>query len=176
MKTSHMLMTTLVCLSTALSALAGFTPPSEARIDAAAGNPTQLTALLRGASLEEAAHVLKTVMARIASLNLSAQEMESRINLAIRTTLTALPAGGRLAFCAMLGNEMGNSMGIRNNTALVSSAQGALTTFMGTEGTAAAEAFGKAFTTAASGSSNPQNTKDSNKAQPPSALLYKGQI
>jgi|GEM_PF-1726086 len=175
MKARHIVIATLVCLSTTLSALAAYTPPTEAQIDAAAGNPTQLTALLNGASLEEAAHVVKTVMARIAGLGLSDSVLNSRVNLVASTAMAAIPGPGHVAFCAMLGNEMGNSLPIRSNPALVSAMQGALTTSTGTAGAAAAKAFGDAFANAASGSGNAQNTKDANKAQPPSALLYQGQ-
>ena len=175
MKARHLLTATLVCLSTTLSALAAFTAPTEAQINAAAGTPSQLTALLNGASLEEAASVVKSVMVRLAGLGLSDAALQSRATLVISTATGALPASGHLAFCAMLGNQMGNSLAIRSNPALVSATQGALTTHTGTLGAVAAKAFGDAFEIASSGSNNAQNTKDADKVQPPSAKLYPGQ-
>jgi hypothetical protein len=169
------ILTGCVCLATTLNALAAFTPPTEAQIEAAAGTPAVLSALLKDASLEQAAHVVKTVIARIAALNLSAPVLEARIQQTMGTTLTVVPASGLVAFSAMLGSEMGNSLAIRSQPAIVSATQGSLTTSAGTTGAEVAKAFGEAFDVAASGSSNAQNTKDADKVQPPVAKLYPGQ-
>jgi hypothetical protein len=169
------ILTGCVCLATTLNALAAFAPPAEAQIEAAAGNPAALSALLKDASLEQASHVVKTVIARIAALNLSASALEARIQLTMSTTLTVVPASGLVAFAGLLGGEMGGSLAIRSQPAIVSATQGALTTGAGTRGSDVAKAFGDAYEVAASGSSNAQNTKDADKVQPPVAKLYPGQ-
>ena len=175
MKMSNLLMSGIVCLTTTLTALAEFTGPTETQIEAAAGNPTQLAALLEGASLEQAAHVVKTVIARIAGLDLSSDALVSRITQAMSTTMTSVPTVSHVAFATMLGNEMGSTLAIQNNPAVVSATQGALTTSAGTAGTEVAKAFGDAFDQAKSGSSTSQNTKDSDKVQPPTSTKYPGQ-
>jgi hypothetical protein len=91
------------------------------------------------------------------------------------TTLTVVPASGLVAFAGLLGGEMGGSLAIRSQSAIVSATQGALTTGAGTMGSDVAKAFGDAYEVAASGSSNAQNTKDADKVQPPVAKLYPGQ-
>lgn len=169
------ILTGCVCLATTLNALAAFTPPAEAQIEAAAGNPAAFSVLLKDASIEQASHVVKTVIARIAALNLSAPVLETRIQLVISKTLHVLPSSGYVTFAHLLGTEMGNSLVIRSNPAVVSATQGALAADAGSMGTEAAKAFGEAYEVATSGSSSAQNTKDADKVQPPVAKLYPGQ-
>lgn len=175
MKIQKLVLTGFVCLATTLISQAAFTPPTEAQIEAAAGNPTGIAALLKDASLEQASHVVKTVIARIAALNLSGKVLETRVQLTISKTLTVVPASGHIEFSAMLGSEMGSSLAIQIQPAIVSATQGALVTGAGTAGLEVAKAFGQAFEVAAGGSSSAQNTKDADKVQPPVAKLYPGQ-
>lgn len=175
MKMQNIVLTGIVCLTTSLNALAGFTPPTEAQIEAAAANPSGLSALLNGATPVQASHVVKTVMARVAALNLSDEALASRINLVMGTTLSIVSTTNQVSFATMLGTEMGNSLAIRSQPSLVSAAQGALTTGAGTAGAAVATAFGEAFSTASSGSSNSQNTRHKDAVKPPSAGKYPGQ-
>lgn len=175
MKMRNIVMTGIVCLTTTLTAMAGFTPPTESQILAAAADPSQLKALLSGASSEQAAHVVKTVLARIGGLDLGDKALEIRINQAMSATMAVLPPASCVAFANMLGNEMGNSLAIRSQPAIVSATQGALAANAGTFGEAASKAFGDSYKAAASGSSNSQNTKDADKVQPPAAILYPGQ-
>ena len=169
MKIRNILLAVFVCLTTTMTVLAEFTAPTEAQINDAAGNPAQLAALLKGASLEEASHVVKTVIAQIAGLGLSATALESRIQLAMNTAVAAEPAASLSSFAAMLGTEMGYDLAIRSQAAVISATQGALTASAGTAGAAVAKAFGDAFT-ASSGSGNTQNAK--NTDTPPKAKLY----
>ena len=169
MKIRNVFMSGMVCLVTSLTAFAEFTPPTDAQIQAAAADPAQLATLLNGASLEQASHVVKTVIAQIASLNLPANTLESRVGQVMSTTLTTLPASGLTAFAGMLGNEMGNSLAIRSQSAVVSDTQSALASASGA-GAAVAKAFGDSFQAAASTSGNA-----SAKEQPPTAKLYPGQ-
>lgn len=175
MKIQKFILTGCACLTTTLTALAAFTPPTEAQIKAAAGAPAEISALLKDASLEQASHVVKTVIARIAALNLSARALVARIQQTISTTLAVVPANGYVAFSSLLGSEMGSSLAIRSQPAVVSATQGALAAGAGTIGTEAAKAFGEAYEVATSGSSSAQNTKGADKVQPPVAKLYPGQ-
>lgn len=175
MNMRNLLMSALVCLTTALTALAEFTPPTEAQIQAAAGNPSQLAAILNGASLEQAADVVKTVIDRALGLGLASSALEGRIGQVISAALGALPANGQVTFAGLLGSAMGSSLAFQQQPGVVSAAQGALVAGGGASGSAMGLAFGTAFDVSSGGSDNAQNTKDSNKVQPPDAVKYPGQ-
>jgi hypothetical protein len=175
MNMRNLLMSTLVCLTTTLTTLAEFAPPTEAQIQAAAGNPGQLAALLSGASLEQAADVVKTVIDRALALGLPSSGLDARMAQIIGAALGALPAGGHVTFAGLLGSAMGSSLALQQQPGAVSAIQGALVAGGGSSGAAMGLAFGKSFDVAAGGSDNAQNTKDSDKVQPPAAVKYPGQ-
>ncbi|MEI6704814.1 MAG: hypothetical protein WCL71_14975, partial [Deltaproteobacteria bacterium] len=139
MSMRNLLMTGLVCLTTTMSAVAAFTTPTKAQIAAVAADPAELTALLHGASLDQAAQIVKTVISRIAALELPAQEQNSRITLAISKALAALPAGKLVEFAGLLGTEMGRSLAIRLKPIVVSAVQGALAAAAGDNGASMAK-------------------------------------
>jgi hypothetical protein len=171
MRTSNLLLVGVLFLTATLSAMAAFTPPTDAQIKSAAENPALLAPLLKGASLEETAHVVKAVIARMGSLHLSNDVLTARVTEVVNACLAAVAEGGHDEFCRILGTEMGISEAIKSNPAIVSAVQGALAA----HGAGEATAFGDAYEAAGGGSGNRQNTRDSNKVQPPAAGLYPGQ-
>lgn len=168
MKMRNLLMSGIICLTTTLTALAAFTPPTTDQINAAAGDPAQLTALLSGATLEQAADVVQSVIAKAAALGLSAEELEARIGQIISKALAAVPATGHAEFATLLGKEMGDCLALRTQPAVISAVQAALAANAGTAGEAVAKAFGDSFLIATS-------AKGPNGVKPPPSKLYPGQ-
>ncbi len=176
MKLRTLAMTALICITVTLNTMAAFTPPTETQIAAAAADPATLSSLLHGASLEQSAHIMKAVIARIVMLNLGETAMSQHLTQATSEAMGAIPAQAHIAFSAMLGNEMGTSFAIRNQPLAVSVVQGALVTSAGNSGGAAvAQAFGDAFSAASKGFRGSGSTTESDNAQPPAASLYPGQ-
>lgn len=175
MKIRSLLVAGIACLAINMNVMAAFTQPTDAQIQAAAVNPAQLSALLRGASLEQAAHVVKSVVARMVGLRLSNDVLITRVTEVITAALAAIPDNGYVAFATMMGNEMGSSEAIRSSLAVVSAVQGALATHSAATGTGEPAAFARAYLAAVSGSGSLQNTKTADKVQAPDPNLDKVQ-
>ena len=173
MKLRNVLMSAIVCMTTTLTALADYTPPSDDQMQAAAGAPAILDGLLKGASAEQAANVVKVVIARVAALHLSTADLGTRLSLIMSTTLKALPATGHIAFAEILGHAMGSDLVFKSQPDLVSATRAALVNAGGTtDGTALGLAFVAAVDNASPGSGK---SKGSDKNTPPAGNLYRDQ-
>lgn len=136
-----------IVLCGSLTALAAFTPPSEARLSAAANSPeTEMAGLLSEASNEQAANVVKAVIAKVLTLGLSSDNQAARIAAVVTGAFAAIPAQARLAFAASLGWAVAGSEVIVAANGAVSRIQAAVATFGGPQsGTALAQAFGTSY-------------------------------
>lgn len=173
MKMRNVLIFAIVCMTTTLTALADFTVPSEAQMQAAAGDPAMLDGLLKGASAQEAANVVKVVIARVAAMHLSAAVSGTRLTQIMSTTLTVMPAASHVAFAEILGRTMGADVAFQGQPEVVAATQAALVTAGGTtSGSTIALSFSTAFTTASAAPGNPQG---SDRNTPQVGNLYRDQ-
>ena len=161
-----------VLLGLTLSVRAEFAVPSDEQLAAAANDPAQMNALLQGASAEQAAQVVKTVIVHVLGLGLDTQLANSKISAVVRAGFSAMPAGTGPVMASSLGSLCGFSTVISVNPAVVSVVQNAVASSGGGNGAAMATAFGKSFVAA-----KQQADANANGTQtaPPLAIGYGGQ-
>ena len=142
----------LVAVGVAVSAMAAFVPPTQQQINQAAANPASISALLTGANAEQAANVIKAVMASILSGSQPPAVKQAAVVQLVNTVFAGLPAqNARMGLARALGAACGGAPIISGNPAVVSAIQETLGT-MGTPqmGSALAAGFGETFSDAVS--------------------------
>ncbi len=155
-----------------------FTPPTETGIIAAAKDPgVNMAALLKEASPEQAAQVVKLVVARVLGLGLSSDGQRARITAVISVAFAVVTPQAHMAFASAVGAAVAASGAIVATPGAVSRIQGAIA-LVGAEGAALAQAFGTSYQAAMQklgGTS--QKTKDDPPPiiPPPIASGYEGQ-
>ena len=173
----------LLVAGAALSAAGAFVHPTDAQLDQAAREPARIKALIKEASPEQAAQVVKAVILRImARPGAPAADDAGRAQIArvVALAFATMPADQTAVFAAALGAACGGSLLISSSPAVVSIVQGALATGGANEGAALAACFAKTYTvaTAPPGSVGVQG-QNQNQApppiRPPTAALYPGQ-
>jgi hypothetical protein len=159
-----------------LTAMATFTEPSAAQIEAAANNPAaEIANALSGANAEQAANVVKAVLARVLALGLQADAQAARIAAVVTGAFGAIPAQLHLSFTTALGTAVAGSPVIMAAAGVVSQIQAAVATAGGpASGAALAQAFGAAYqaTLDASAGTDPDHT---GTEPPPLSTVYPGQ-
>lgn len=162
-------------LAASLPARAEFVPPTESKIAAAASNPaSEMGALLEGAGTEQAANVVKAVIAKALALGLSSDVQAARIAAVIASAFAAIPAQHQIAFAASLGTAVACSPAIVSAPGTVSQIQSAVATAGGAQnGSALAQSFGDAYAAAiqSNGGAGEQQETDA----PPVSTVYPGQ-
>jgi hypothetical protein len=161
-----------VLLASVVSVLAAFTPPSAQQLSAAANDPALVSALMKDASAEQAAQVLKALIVKISGLGLESQAASARITAVVNGGFSAVPAGSVVLLASELGTLAGKTSSISGNPTLVSTIQNAIATAGGRSGAALASGFGSAYTAAREQSSSDTNNKYS---APPFGRPYPGQ-
>jgi hypothetical protein len=150
---------TLVGTFMALQCLAaGFAMPSANDIAKAAEKPAAIASLLKGASPEQAAEVVKAVVSAILGLKLDAKEQTKRIAELVGAALKAIPAGQQAAFAESLGKAIGENPLLRGNAGVVSAIQGAIAVVNGNLAGVFGVAYSKAAGTGAIGTGLSDNT------------------
>ncbi len=92
-----------VLVGMAASASAAFVAPTDAQLAAAAAAPkTELAALLRDASLDEAAGVVASVAERVLGLGLSAEMKAQRLTELVRKLLDIMPSERHLSLLKVI--------------------------------------------------------------------------
>jgi len=174
-------LTTLLALSTALTVQAEFSVPQQSQIDAAAANADVIGSLIEGASPEQAAGVVRAVVASILSQDLPAETKRSRIIAALRAAFRAIPAESRAAFAQALGTEAANTLAISSVPSVRSLIQQEIAAIGGETANLAqifAAAYVAAMNTGGSGGDTvvtPREESGEPKPQPPVAPTYRGQ-
>lgn len=161
-------------IQAAVVAHGAFSQPTEAQIAAAAKDPAaNMAALLKDASAEQAAQVVKVVVAKVLGLGLASDVQSARIVAVISGALAAVPSQMQVAFSSALGTAVAGSGAIAAIPGTVSAIQGAIATAGGAQGAALAEAFGAAYQVAMQNiGGTGQKTKND---PPPVASGYEGQ-
>ena len=110
---------------------AEFAMPSAADIAKAAADPAAVAALLKGASPEQAAEIVKDAVSAVLGLNLNAKEQGKRIGDIVAAAMKAIPEGQQAAFAEALGKAVGEDALLRGKGAVVSAIQGAIASING---------------------------------------------
>lgn len=152
---------------------AGFTVPSAADIAKAAEKPASIAGLVKGASPEQAAEVVKAAVAAVLGLNLDAKEQGKRIAELVRIALKAISPGRQAAFAEALGKAIGGNALLRGNAAAVSAVQGAIASASGELAGVFGVAYGAAAGTGVLGTGQPDSTPS--RTAPPVAKPYPNQ-
>ena len=158
MNTLKALAMMIVC-ATCITAAAAFAPPTQDQIKQAAADPAALAALLKGASPEQAAQVVKTVIVAALAMKLETSVQTARINQIIAAAVGAMSAHPS-AFATALGTSLGGAAAINQNAGLVKTMRAALAAVGGQHGTALVTAFQTAFTAAAQATATPVDATD----------------
>lgn len=179
--------TAAIILISTITASAAFVSPSDTQLEQAATTPSKITELLKDASPEQAAQVVKAVIVKIEAKYrrtkgafVAGGAADTLIAAIVKHAFSSFSAVQAGSFAAALGTACGDSLAIGANAALVSAIQGALATAGGTGGNVPARAFANSFTAAAApaGSVGVQG-QNQNQAppsiQPPVASPYPGQ-
>ena len=161
-----------VFMISAVAGFASFTPPTTAQIAAAANNPAGVAALLQGASSEQAAQVIKSVIVQALALGLDTQAANTRVANIVTAGFSANPTGSAPLLAANLGTACGLTLAISGHSSVVSAIQNAIISANGTKGNALAAAFGSAFVEAEQGAANNGGNKGN---VPPITTGYEGQ-
>jgi hypothetical protein len=165
-----------VCVSLAPLARAEFAEPGAGQIAAAANAPAaEMAGLLHDASSEQAANVVKAVIAKVLTLGLASDVQAARIAAVITGSFAAIPAQNHMAFAAALGTAVASSPAITTANGTVSQIQTAVAAAGGTQnGAALAQSFGTAYDTAVQQNSGSGDKKTEGDT-PPVGTLYDGQ-
>jgi|GEM_PF-5047124 len=142
------IMMMVAAVGMAVSAMAAFVQPTQEQINQAAGNPAAINALLAGADPEEAANVMKAVIAVILGNGHDAASQQASVMQAVSAAFSSLPAtqAFRMDFSAALGTACGGSTVITGNGGAVSAIQAAMASTGTPEtGGALAASFGDSF-------------------------------
>lgn len=111
----------------AATAQAGFTPPTAEQIAAAAENPTDgLADMLSEASAEQAAEVVKLLLATVLQQGLDNDAQLEKITDIVRAAMRALPLEVEMSFAEALGTALANASGISLTPEAISAIQGGL--------------------------------------------------
>ena len=146
-------------------ALADYHAPSAQQLAQAAATPASVAALIAGASAEQAADVVRAVIAQVLGLNLGDEAQATRITQVVAAAMGGLEGPQLQAFATALGQAVGGSAVLRGNLAVVSTIQAAVVTAAGSSGTAIGAAFGDAYNSAIRQSGTARN--DSSKPDMP---------
>lgn len=149
-----------------------FTPPTDAQLAAAAGDPALVGGLIDGASVTEVAGVLRDAIVRVVALGLPPAERDARIAALIKKIFAALP-GQSQALAAALGTAVAEAAGESITPAVVSAIQVATITAAGSEGASAGAAFGNSYRAAAAPPSESGSASKSSALIPPSPPVGK---
>jgi hypothetical protein len=168
----------------AWGATPSWTPPTAAQITAAAANPAQLAALLNGASVQQAAEVVRNVVVAVLQMGLAAPAQTTKINSIIGAAFQAVPqmapeapAAGKIVtlipgagaavgsqptnpdFATALGDNLGKSPMVFQNVAVVVALKAAVAANAGAgaAATAVTTAFNTALTTSVETSAREYN-------------------
>jgi hypothetical protein len=158
-----------------------FKMPSEAQKTAAAADPSLLAPLLRGASVPEAAQVVRGVIIQVVKLADEPARRDARIRSVIREAFRAMP-GQAAALAAALGEAMAGSPSASRDPAVVSSIQKAMIAIAGREvsdGVDIASTFGNAYALAlqtVGSAPGIGKTSVANPPPPPVSSPYDGQM
>jgi hypothetical protein len=159
-------------LASAMSVMAAFVDPTPAQFEAASKDPALVAALLKDASPEQAAQVIKAIIVGILGQGLNGSTANAQITAVVNAGFAAMPAGTGVQLSAALGTACGSTAAISGNPTVVSAIQNAVATAGGASGAALAAQFGSAYSAAVEGASKNVNNKDS---PPPIASGYPGQ-
>jgi hypothetical protein len=152
---------------------AAFVAPTQEQIDQAAGDPAALRALLAGANPEQAANVVKAVIAVILQSGQSVIAQQASVAQAVSAAFSILPAAQTTAFSSALGTACGGSPVISANGGAVSAIQAVLASIGTPElGRRLAASFGDSFQAASGTLFGPSDKADDN---PPVADGYLNQ-
>ena len=142
---------TVVCV-TCMSASAAFQAPTAAQIAQAASNPTALAQLLDGATAQQAAEVVRAVIASSLGLGLSPEAQSARITQIVAAGFAAVltTAITPSAFAAALGKALGSSPVLSQNGVVIATVESAVAAAGGggQAGAALAVFFAQALQTA----------------------------
>jgi hypothetical protein len=100
-------------LFTALTAYGAFAPPTSDQVAAAAADPeAHMAALLKDASADQAAGVVREVIEGVVGLNLPGDQRDARLAAVVSGALEALPANLRGAIASALGGKLAGSTAV----------------------------------------------------------------
>ena len=159
------------------NASGAFVPPTDGQLDRAVADPTQVAALVKDASVSQAAAVAREVIVRIVHAGLPPAQRLARISAVVQQVLAALPRESP-ALAAALGAAVAASPTASADPEVVSAIQQAVVVASGSLGSDAGAAFGNAYAMAMqSVSGAPGGGKSVPPAPPPPpvALPYEGQ-
>ena len=159
-------------LLAAITSKADFVQPTDQQLLSAAADPSQIGALLKDASTEQAAQVLKAVVVKVLGLGLDPQAVLVRVASVVTSGFNAMPVGSRPVLSSQFGSVCAVTTVINVNAAVVSTIQGSIVSVGGGAGSSLGEAFGKAYTeTLKRGAANANNKESA----PPVTTGYEGQ-
>lgn len=170
----HLVLAGLLVVSLGALARSEFVPPTSEQVKAAATDPAQLAGLLTDADAEQAASVVKVVIAEIVSLRLSPETQSARIASVVSGAFATVPAALSGSFASALGRAVAGSPVITATPGAVSTIQVAVASAGGGNGGALAQAFAAAFESAKQ-TNTATDADPSQISPPPVATGYEGQ-
>lgn len=163
-----------LAMMAACSAYGAFTPPTQDQIQAAADDPAQVAALIRDASVDQAAGVGKDVIVAIVKLDLKPKDRDARIASLVEYLFQAFP-GASDSLAIALAKAVASSPAASMSPAVLSSIQRAIIAVAGLEtGTAFGNAYNLAMQTVAGAPGGGKNVPPP-PPPPPVALPYEAQ-
>ncbi len=172
----------LACLLfPALAMSAVFKPPSDRQIAQAAADPSQMPALIAGASVTEAAQVARAVIARIIRDMKATPARTTQIRAVVRYVMAARPREA-VAMAVAIGNLVASSPTVSGDAVALSVIQSSIVEAAGTDRVAGADlasAFGNAFALAMQslgGAPGSGKTAPATPPPPPVTVPYEGQL
>lgn len=139
-----------VFFGSALLAQAEFVKPTDVQIAAAAADPAGVGPLVKGASVQEAARVIRDVFVQVVKIEKDPAKRDARIRAVILAAFRAFP-GKAVALAAALGEALAASPAASRERAAISAIQLALIDVGGRDSRASgvlASAFGNSYTMA----------------------------
>lgn len=161
----------------AMRAWGAFVPPTDNQLIQAAEDPARIGALVKQASVAQAAEVTKNVIVKIVGLGLPPVTRNARVAAIIADVFKAMP-GKAKALAAALGRAIAASPVASGDPAVVSTIQQAVIAAAGAEGSAAGAAFGNAYNMAmqsVAGAPGGGKVVPPTPPPPPVAIPYEGQ-
>jgi len=144
-KSITLLATMLIAVSIAIPAHAEFAMPDAAQIAAAAADASLIAAMLEGASPQQAAVVLRSVVLNILSQDLPDAAIRGQVAAAIRVALNAMLPEVRAAFAEALGTEAGATLAISREPSVLSALQAELASAGAAAGLNLGDLFSQAY-------------------------------
>jgi len=160
-----------------MRAWGAFVQPTGEQLTQAAENPALIRALVKDASVSQAAEVTRNVIVKIVGLGLPPVTRDARVTAVVTEVFKAMP-GKAKARAAALGKAVAASPAASGDPAMVSTIQQAVIAATGTEGSAAGAAFGNAYNLAmqsVAGAPGGGKLVPPTPPPPPVATPYEGQ-